>query len=342
MHNTTQRPSANINIVNSLDLINAVRKHEILYNRAANGYTNIKLREHGWEKVALELFPHYINCSDYLRDQIRMCVRQRWKKLRDDVTCKIRNIKSVENYTRKKEGTLLAQLEFLIPFINSPSCTRLAQELGLQKNTSNPNVLLDDDDENEFENCIDLTSDDNHFDNNLSITEATQRIDFEVDNTHLNEVTSSAPEYQNEMQQTDENDSNIPEECEFLSSSPRSCKVTDENLESYNEGNDDNETNNPGNENSSNSRKRLNFENDNTGNYDTDVQTQILTYLSNIEKRQRLESQNDNYNQDEDRMFLLSLVSDLKRVPAASKMLVKAEITASIARAVDQQKNVFS
>uniref|UniRef100_A0A1A9VY98 BESS domain-containing protein n=1 Tax=Glossina austeni TaxID=7395 RepID=A0A1A9VY98_GLOAU len=338
MHNTTQRLSVigNINIVNSLDLINAVRKHEILYNRAAKGYTNIKLREHGWEKVALELFPHYINCSNYLRDQIRMCVRQRWKKLRDDVTCKIRNIKSVENYTRKKEGTLLAQLEFLIPFINSPSCARLAQELGLQKNTSSP---IDDDDENEFENCIDLTSDDvidNQFDNSLSITEPTQRIEFEADNTHLNEVTSSAPEYQNEMQQTDENDSNIPEEFEFLSSSPRSCKVTDENLAVYNGGNDDIETNNSGNENSSNSRKRSNFENENTGNHDADVQSQILTYLSNIEKRQRLDSQNDHYNQDEDRMFLLSLVSDLKRVPAASKMLVKAEIMATIARAVDQ------
>lgn len=283
-----------------------------------------------------------------------MCVRQRWKKLRDDVTCKIRNIKSVENYTRKKEGTLLAQLEFLIPFINSPSCARcvyrklplsscvskynnsnilrLAQELGLQKNTSSP---IDDDDENEFENCIDLTSDD-VIDNSLSITEATQRIEFEVDNTHLNEVTSSAPEYQNEMQQTDENASNIPEEFEFLSSSPRSCKVTDENLELYNRGNDDIEINNCNNENSSNSRKRSNFENENIGNCDADVQSQILTYLSNIEKRQRLESQNDYYNQDEDRMFLLSLVSDLKRVPAASKMLVKAEITAAIARAVDQ------
>uniref|UniRef100_A0A1B0ADR2 BESS domain-containing protein n=1 Tax=Glossina pallidipes TaxID=7398 RepID=A0A1B0ADR2_GLOPL len=260
-----------------------------------------------------------------------MCVRQRWKKLRDDVTCKIRNIKTVENYTRKKEGTLLAQLEFLIPFINSPSCARLAQELGLQKNTSSP---IDDDDENEFENCIDLTSDD-VIDNSLSITETTQRIEFEADNTHLNEVTSSAPEYQNEMQQTDENDSNIPEEFEFLSSSPRSCKVTDENLELYNGGNDGIETNNSVNENS-NSRKRSNFENESTGNYDADVQSQILTYLSNIEKRQRLESQNDYYNQDEDRMFLLSLVSDLKRVPAASKMLVKAEITAAIARAVDQ------
>uniref|UniRef100_A0A1A9W8L4 MADF domain-containing protein n=1 Tax=Glossina brevipalpis TaxID=37001 RepID=A0A1A9W8L4_9MUSC len=338
MHNTTQRPVAKINIVNSPQLINVVRKHEILYNRAASGYTNVKLRENEWEKVAVELFPNYINCSEYLREQIRICIRQRWKKLRDDVTYKVRSMKTLENYTRKKEGTILAQLEFLIPFINSPSCARLAQELGLQKNTSSPTVLTDEDEDNEYENCIDLTSDDiadNNVDISLSTTEEDHRIEFGVDNAHLNEVTSSAPEYQNEMQQTDENDSNALEECEFLSTSPRSCKLVDENLECYNGGNNI-EINNSGNDNSSDSRKRSNFENDSNGNYDVDVQTQILTYLSNIEKRQRLESQNDYYNQDEDRMFLLSLVSDLKRVPAVSKMLVKAEITAAIARALKQ------
>lgn len=58
-----------------------------------------------------------------------------------------------------------------------------------------------------------------------------------------------------------------------------------------------------------------------------EMQNSILKLLN--------ETNNQNHDShDEDRMFLLSLVSDLKRVPMVKKMLVKAEIAMAIARAL--------
>lgn len=65
-----------------------------------------------------------------------------------------------------------------------------------------------------------------------------------------------------------------------------------------------------------------------------ELQAKILQLLSNLERRERTEMRLDQEAQDEDRMFLLSMVSDLKRVPTSKKMLVKAEITTAIARAI--------
>uniref|UniRef100_A0A1B0G5J1 BESS domain-containing protein n=1 Tax=Glossina morsitans morsitans TaxID=37546 RepID=A0A1B0G5J1_GLOMM len=214
-------------------------------------------------------------------------------------------MKSVKNYARNKEDTLFTQCEFLLPFINSPNCAS-AHANG-------------EDDDNDFEG-IDLTHDilDANLGNSPVIGEDNQCIKFKVDNTHLNEVTSSAPDYQNDTQQTDENDSNVPEKRDFLISNQRSIKVTDENLYFRNKDNDGVEATN------------------------CDTQSQMLPRLSNVQKRQRLESQDDYYNQEADRMFLLSLVPDLNNVPSALKMAVKAEIAAAIARVLGSEAEVCS
>uniref|UniRef100_A0A1A9ULT2 MADF domain-containing protein n=1 Tax=Glossina austeni TaxID=7395 RepID=A0A1A9ULT2_GLOAU len=334
MHNnTTRKPLVNITSVSTRALINSVRKYEILYNRESNGSKCFNLREKKWEKVALELFPYFTKCNSKLKEQIRIGIRRRWQHVRRHVADTARTMKSVENYTRNKQDTVFTQCEFLLPFINSPNCARLAQRLGLQKNTSVSSALADDDDD-----ILDA-----NLGNSPVIGGDTRSIKFKVDNTHLNEVTSSAPEYQNDMQQTDDNGSNVPEKRDFLISNPRSIKVTDENLYFRNKGNDGVEANNSGDKNGSNSRKFFNFANKNDISFVGDMQSR-LTRLNNVEKRrlERLESQADYYNQEADRMFLLSLAPELNNVPSASKIAVKAEIAAVIARALGSGAELFS
>uniref|UniRef100_A0A1B0BZG2 MADF domain-containing protein n=1 Tax=Glossina palpalis gambiensis TaxID=67801 RepID=A0A1B0BZG2_9MUSC len=328
MHkNTTRTPSVDMKLISTGALINAVRKYEILYNRETSGSEHIHRREQKWDKVALELFPHSTKYNFNLREGIRATIRRRWQRVRDLVGGRVRKMKNVENYARNNEDDLLTQCAFLLPFMNSPNCAMLAQKLGLQKNTSISSGLADgdDDDNNNLEGT------DANPGNSPIIGEDIQCMKFKKEKTHLNEVTSPAPEYQNYMKQIDGYDSSVPEQCNFLISNPRSIKVTDENLHFRNKGNDGVEANNSADKNCSNSRKFSNFGNKSSVSDVANNQSQILT--RNILNRQRLASQDDCYNQNADLMFLLSLAPDLGKVPPASKAAVKAQIVATIAQA---------
>ncbi|KAL9923328.1 uncharacterized protein ACN2A1_000868 [Glossina fuscipes fuscipes] len=306
---TTRTPSVDMKFISNGALINAVRKYEILYNRETSGSEHIHRREQKWDKVALELFPHSTKYNFNLREGIRATIRRRWQRVRDLVGGRVRKMKNVENYARNNEDDLLTQCAFLLPFMNSPNCAMLAQKFGLQKKTSISSGLADgDDDDNNNLEGIDLTSDANP--GNYPII---------------------ALDYQNDMQQIDEYNSSVPEQCNFLISNPRSIKVTDENLRFRNKGNDGVEANNSADKNCSNSRKFSNFGNKSSVSDVANNQSQILT--RNILNQQRLDSQDDYYNQNADLMFLLSLAPDLGKVPPASKAAVKAQIVATIAQA---------
>ncbi|XP_039961611.1 uncharacterized protein LOC126759445 [Bactrocera neohumeralis] len=342
--------------INSMKLIRLVRGHEVLYNSLADGYNDKSHKEIIWERIYRALFPFYDSYKPHHQDCIRTNVRRRWKTLRDSISREVKKNATLENYSRKKESPIIAELEFLIPHIKSSHCAKLADEMGLREcYTSTMMVEQETQDEDSLNDLIDLTEecdikpfikqdgfqyDDmdtsdgafsqetfsplvnssvgNHFTNGIEVVPATEN-DESIHSSWNKEFCTLAQfkggEFINPVdlcteQENGENLEASDKEAKEMEKSvtlPVNDIATDEPIS-----------------------KRARHESEDSS---KELQAKILQLLSSLEHRER----SDYETQDEDRMFLLSLVSDLKRVPAAKKMMVKMEIVTAIARANQSQ-----
>ncbi|XP_011187297.1 uncharacterized protein LOC105215196 [Zeugodacus cucurbitae] len=340
------KPSDNGVIVkiNSMKLIRLVRCNDVLYNSFADGYNDKTYKEIIWERIYRALFPFYDTYKPQHQDCIRANVRRRWKTLRDSISREVKKNATLENYLRKKESPIISELEFLIPHIKSAHCARLADEMGLREcYTSTMVVEQEPQDEDSLNDLIDLTEecdikpfikqdgfqydDMDTCDGSLQHETLSPTANIDVGSQFINGI---------EVVPATENDESIQsswnkEFCtlaqfkggEFINpvdvcteqEHGENSEATDKEAREMN----DTAATEP-------ISKRARNESEDTP---KELQAKILQLLSSLEHRER----SDCETQDEDRMFLLSLVSDLKRVPAAKKMMVKMEIVTAIARA---------
>lgn len=253
----------------------------------------------------------------------------------------------MENYCRKKESPIISELEFLIPHIKSVYGTKFTEEMGLREHEDN-SVSNETDDccEEELDDLIDLTEEidfkpiikaDNSLDSSLdSSTDGKNTFSPEIfyPSVHINTNGNESKGVENtESQKKTRGSSNVwnneyctvaqYKEGEFMNSAVLCADIdNDDNSPSTSTNCEDGKL--------IDSRKRPRAELEESH----ELHSKILQLLSNFDRRERLDSRFDQEGCDEDRMFLLSLVSDLKRVPAAKKMVVKAEIATSIAKAI--------
>ncbi|XP_037928333.1 uncharacterized protein LOC119662717 isoform X2 [Teleopsis dalmanni] len=351
---------AHPNILSSIKLIRLVRSYPVLY---VEGYTDKNKKDAAWVQIYQEFFPDYLSSSDYQKKAIGSSVRRRWKTLRDSIAREVKKNATVENYIRKKESPIIAELEFLIPHIKSSHCARLAEELGL-RDTANYSYETEDPEDEESSRLIDLTEDydikpDIKMDASYeafgnSVDESTDiyladalipAVQMNVSDAIFKESTNKDLD---QSQNTVSSNINTTISSPVICSNPTSSQsvLNSWNTEycavaQYKEGEfmnstvlcpspineekhvDDNKT-------SVQQKKRPRLEHEES----TELQAKILQLLTNLERREMNEQRAEKDNQDEDRMFLLSLVSDIKRVPPSKKMLIKAEIVTAIARAI--------
>ncbi|XP_017467985.1 PREDICTED: uncharacterized protein LOC108360282 [Rhagoletis zephyria] len=351
--------------INSMKLIRLVRSQEVLYNSFAEGYSDKNHKEIIWERLYRSLFPFYDTYKAEHQDVIRANVRRRWKTLRDSISREVKKNATVENYARKKESPIISELEFLIPHIKSAHCAKLADELGLREcyNTTIPADIEVQEDEDSLSDLIDLTEecdikpfikqdgfeydemdtlDDTFPHESLSIEingDVTNGLTNGIDVVPAKETDDTAEstwnaefctvaqykggEFINPVELVAEQENGGNGECE---------ETAERERERESEAEAEKSSPIPANTTSpaepANKRPRYHLEESSK-----ELQAKILQLLSSLEHRER----SDHEGQDEDRMFLLSLVSDLKRVPAAKKMTVKMEIVTAIARANECQ-----
>ncbi|XP_054730277.1 uncharacterized protein LOC129239034 isoform X1 [Anastrepha obliqua] len=352
--------------IHSMKLIRLVRGQEVLYNSFAEGYNDKNHKEIIWERIYRSLFPYYDTYKPEHQDVIRLNVRRRWKTLRDSISREVKKNATVENYSRKKESPIISELEFLIPHIKSAHCAKLADELGLREcYSSTLPTDCDTQDEDSVNDLIDLTAEEcdikpfikqdgfqyddlDTWDDSFPHEPFSPQVNIEAPNGHTNDIdVLPAQEADDSIQSTWTKefctvaqykggefitpielcaDLETGEHQESAEMENEKEMVTGTEIEKKERESPREMSTPPIHMNDTTptepSSKRPRCEPE-------DLQARILQLLSSLEHRER----SDHEAQDEDRMFLLSLVSDLKRVPASKKMLVKMEIVTAIAKA---------
>ncbi|XP_004525066.1 uncharacterized protein LOC101451318 [Ceratitis capitata] len=341
--------------INSMKLIRLVRGQEILYNSSAEGYNDKNYKEIIWERIYRALFPSYDTYKPEQQAIIRLSIRRRWKNLRDSISREVKRNATLENYSRRKESPIIAELEFLIPHIRSSYCAKLADEMGLreclnsaglsnemQQEEDNLNDLIDLTDECDIKKEVqqgfdydDFDTCDSYFMNDALSPQVT--IDVGNNDAKTIEEVPRANETNESIQGTWNKEFCTVAQYkggEFIN--PIDLCTGEESIENNGcvekEKEIETETDVSSHDTSivEPNIKRARYE---AAESTKDLQGRILQLLSSLDHRER----NEHETHDEDRMFLLSLVSDLKRVPATKKMVVKMEIVTAIARANQNQ-----
>ncbi|XP_067637965.1 uncharacterized protein [Eurosta solidaginis] len=343
--------------INALKLIRLVRGHEELYNSLAAGYTNRINKDGIWEGIIRGLYPLFDTYQPPLKESIRTSVRRRWKTLRDSVSREVKRSVTLENFSRKKGSPIISELEFLIPHIRTTHCAKLADEMGLRESyaTSKGNDVQPQDEDSSYINN-NSTNDDSSNDlvdltDECDIKPFIKQDSFAYDDMDIRDDSyplspqdnfiedDSVVNNTNASQTTVETDDSIRfctvaqfKGGEFINP-PELCTDYDGGVELVSL-----ETEKEAEREKSASTIELNGKRTRSLPEEPvkqqqpsvhDLQAKILQLLSSIESRDRSEYEAT----DEDRMFLLSLVSDLKRVPADKKMRIKMEIVTAIAGA---------
>ncbi|XP_055854484.1 uncharacterized protein LOC129918140 [Episyrphus balteatus] len=283
--------------VEPFTLIAEVKKHQVLYNKQLTDYSSNPIKEKVWEQIHSVIFPNYEELSEETKGVIKKTVRKRWKSLRDALVKDHRLRCENTDYKRKKMSPMVEEMQFLLPYIQSPRIHSYSTDINHSPNFSH---LLNGD-------TIDLTSQEDTEDSNDIMV----RNEAFYPSVHLK--TSEGDK--EEVEWREELNSSTAEEYTNPETSPLNytiCEVQDSEMNEFKPAAFDEITITK-----IQKRKRSNSEED-----------------LNSKLNELIDRYNDEYK-DEDRMFLLSLLCDLKRVPSQKKLKVKSALVTALFEALN-------
>lgn len=289
-------------------LIAEVKKYPILFDSSMPHFNNLKYKMEMWEKVNAVIFPNYHELPEETKEIIRRTIRKRWKSLRDAVVKDRRfRLRNVEAGKKRVMTAINKEMQFLIPHVKFSGRYSFSND---GKYSPDFCKLLNEDKE-----TIDLTF---------------QEEDTEDSSVHIDDETTVQNEalYPSVHLITPEPDSEeiqqMKENLCFPSEDAYSFPNTQLNNEAF-ESDDE-----------------MKFKHEEEQNFTVNEEKQAHKRRHCDSGREDLELKFneiiDRYNdetQDEDRMFLLSLLSDFKRVPVNKKLKVKSDFVTALYEALN-------
>ncbi|XP_055854485.1 uncharacterized protein LOC129918141 [Episyrphus balteatus] len=281
-------------------LIAEVKKWEPLYNnnRQSGEYVSNDTKEQIWELIHAVLFPNYKQLNEEIKDIIRSTVRKRWKSLRDALVKDHRLRGEDPIYAKKKMSRAVKEMQYLTPFIKYP---RKRSEIYGERNYSPDSCKFTND------TTIDLTYQEEPEDSYVQVDDDMLSNEALYPSVHMTtseaeseEVEWRDPPNQGTLKYTirEVEEPEIKEELEVP-------EIKEEEYE-------------------------------------------MIEQFPNVAKRKRSDSKDNLHlklnalidrcneeSQDQDRMFLLSLLSDFKRVPVHKKLKVKSAFIKALYEALD-------
>ncbi|XP_055903492.1 uncharacterized protein LOC129939492 [Eupeodes corollae] len=283
--------------IDPFTLINEVKKYPALYNKHSPDYENTLTKDQIWESIHAVLFPNYEDLSEEIRETIKITVRKRWKSLRDALVKDHRLRKDDPAYKMKRMSPAVKAMQFITPYIKYPR-----KHTDSIDGNHSPDFckLLND-------STIDLTYQEDHEDSYVQIDdEEMANNEALYPSVHLttSEAGSEDVEWKDGIcvSATDAyNNATLKYTIREVEEpdTGAEAETTDEETKSFHK------------------RKRTHSEED------------LHSKLNELIDRCNEESH------DEDRMFLLSLLSDFKRVPVQKKLKVKSAFVKALYEALD-------
>lgn len=292
-------------------LIAEVKKYPILFDSSLPNFNNFKYKLEVWEKINAAIYPNYYELPEETKEIIRRTVKKRWKSLRDCVVKDRRfRLRNVEAGSKRVMTPVNKEMQFLIPYVKFGRRTSDSHD---GKYSPDFCKLLND----ESKETIDLTF---------------QEEDTEDSTVHIEDdmVVQNDALYPSVHLKTPE-----PDSVEIQQMKENLCFPTEDAYSFPNT-----QLNNSACE--SDEEMKFKHEEKEEHNFTVDEEKKAhkrRRYDSDREDlQQKFNNLIDRYNdesQDEDRMFLLSLLSDFKRVPLNKKLKVKSEFVSALYKALN-------